>query len=134
RGDERNLSATAYAHYVLARAKAGALPALRYFADTQLANLPTHLARAQVASALAAYGDLPRANVAYDAALGPLPKRAANLRYIDYGSDLRDSAGVLAFAGENAALRPRLTMVMDRIAELFARSRRTSTQEQAWLL
>src|SRR5207237_4764647 len=45
-----------------------------------------------------------------------------------------DAAGVLALAGDSPALRPRLTAVMDRIAELFARSRRTSTQEQAWLL
>ena len=30
----------------------GELPALRYFTDTQLANLPTQLARAQLASAL----------------------------------------------------------------------------------
>src|SRR5439155_26880432 len=64
----------------------------------------------------------------------PPPKRAANLRYVDYGSDLRDSAGLLAFAGDNPGLQPRLTAVMDRIAELFARTRRTSTQEQAWLL
>src|SRR6266700_3177863 len=124
----------AYAHYVLARAKAGELPALRYFNDTQLAELPTQLARAQLAAALAAYGDMPRANAAYAAALAPPPKRAANLRYIDYGSDLRDSAGLLAFAGDNPGLQPRLPSVMDRIAELFARTRRTSTQEQAWLL
>src|SRR5204862_2448368 len=58
----------------------------------------------------------------------------ANLRYIDYGSDLRDSAGLLAFAGEDRGVQPRLTAIMDRIAELFARTRRTSTQEQAWLL
>jgi uncharacterized protein YfaS (alpha-2-macroglobulin family) len=132
--NERSLPAAAYAHYVLARAKMGELPALRYFADTQLHNLPTQLARAQLAAALAAYGDMPRAAAAYDAALGPLPKRPPGLRYVDYGSDLRDSAGVVAFAGDNNALHPRLTAVMDRIAELFARSRRTSTQEQAWLL
>jgi uncharacterized protein YfaS (alpha-2-macroglobulin family) len=41
---------------------------------------------------------------------------------------------VLAFAGGNQAVQPRLTAVMDRIGELFASTRRTSTQEQAWLL
>lgn len=134
RSDATALPATAYAHYVLARAKSGELPALRYFADTQLTNLPTQLARAQLAAALAAYGDMPRAAAAYDAALGPPPQRPPGLRHVDFGSDLRDSAGVLAFAGGNAALAPRLTAVMDRIAELFAGARRTSTQEQAWLL
>ncbi|HEV2334596.1 MAG TPA: alpha-2-macroglobulin family protein, partial [Stellaceae bacterium] len=132
--DAKTLPATAYAHYVLARAKAGELPALRYFNDTQLGELPTQLAKAQVAAALAAYGDMPRAAAAYKAALEPAPKRPAGLRYIDYGSDLRDSAGVLAFAGENPAMQPRLTAIMDRIGELFARTGRTSTQEAAWLL
>jgi uncharacterized protein YfaS (alpha-2-macroglobulin family) len=124
----------AYAHYVLARAKSGELPALRYFNDTQLSELPTQLARAQLGAALAAYGDTTRAAAAYAAALGPLPKRPPGLRAVDYGSDLRDSAGVLAFAGDTPGVQPRLTAAMDRIAELFARTSRTSTQEQAWLL
>jgi uncharacterized protein YfaS (alpha-2-macroglobulin family) len=112
----------------------GELPSLRYFTDTQLSNLPTQLARAQLAAALAALGDMPRAMAAYQAAMGVLPKRPPGLRYVEYGSDLRDSAGVLAFAGDNPVVRPRLTAVMDRITELFASTRRTSTQEQAWLL
>ncbi len=132
--DEKSLPAMAYAHYVLARAKMGELPALRYFSDTQLSHLPSQLAKAQVAAALAALGDVNRANAAYAAALGPPPQRPPGLRYIDYGSDLRDSAGALAFAADSAAAKPRLTAVMDRITELFARADRTSTQEQAWLL
>ncbi len=132
--DAKSLPAMAYAHYVLARANTGELPDLRYFNDTQLANLPTQLAKAQLGAALAAYGDMPRAAAAYAAALAAPMPRPAGLRTIDYGSDLRDSAGVLAFAGGNAAVQPRLTAMMDRIAELFARTSRTSTQEEAWLL
>jgi alpha-2-macroglobulin len=132
--DAKSLPAMTYAHYVLARAKAGELPALRYFTDTQLAQLPTQLARAQLGAALAAYGDTKRAALAYDAALAAPPKRPPGLRYIDYGSDLRDSAGALAFAAENQTNQTRLTAVMDRITELFAHADRTSTQEQAWLL
>ncbi|MGE5271093.1 MAG: MG2 domain-containing protein [Thiohalocapsa sp.] len=132
--DEKSLPATAYAHYVLARAKRGELSALRYFNDTQLSHLPSQLAKAQVAAALAAQGDMTRANAAYAAALGPPPKRPLGLRFVDYGSDLRDSAGALAFAADNPAMKPRLTAVMDRITELFAHAGRTSTQEQAWLL
>jgi len=128
------LPATAYAHYVLARAKMGELPALRYFTDTQLSKLPTQLARAQLAAALTAYGDTTRATVAYQAATGAPPKRPAGLRYVDYGSDLRDTAGLLAFSAGDANAQPRLTAIMDRITELFATSRHTSTQEQAWLL
>jgi len=132
--DAKDLPATAYAHYVLARARADDLPDLRYFNDTQLANLPTRLAQAQLAAAFAAYGDMPRAVAAYQAALGKPPQRPAGLRYIDYGSELRDSAAVLSLAGNDPAMQPRLTAVMDRITELFARADRTSTQEQAWLL
>jgi hypothetical protein len=130
----KDLPALAYAHYVLARAKSDNLDALRYFNDTQMARLPTQLAKAQVAAALALYGDAARAAIAYNAAFAPAPPRPPGLRFVDYGSELRDSAAVLAFAAANPGTQPRVTAAMDRIAELFARARRTSTQEQAWLL
>jgi alpha-2-macroglobulin len=132
--DDKDLTALAYAHYVLARAKADDLGALRYFNDTQMARLPTQLAKAQLASALAAYGDATRAAAAYAAALQPPPKRDPALRHVDYGSDLRDTAAALAFAAGDPGSQARLTTVVDRIAELFAKASRTSTQEQAWLL
>src|SRR6516165_6984129 len=128
------LPAVAYAHYVLARAKSDDLDGLRYFNDTQLARLPTQLAKAQVAAALAQYGDAARASNAYDAALLPPPPRPAGIRYVDYGSELRDSAAVLAFAADHPGNQTRLTEIIDRIAERFTRAVRTSTQEQAWLL
>jgi uncharacterized protein YfaS (alpha-2-macroglobulin family) len=132
--DDKDLTALAYAHYVLARAKADDLGALRYFSDTQMAQLPTQFAKAQLASALAAYGDATRAQAAYAAALAPPPPRDPGLRYVDYGSDLRDSAAALAFAASDPGSQGRMTAVIDRIAELFAKANRTSTQEQAWLL
>jgi uncharacterized protein YfaS (alpha-2-macroglobulin family) len=128
------LPAVAYAHYVLARAKSDDLDGLRYFNDTQLARLPTQLAKAQVAAALVQYGDTARATAAYDAALEPGVPRPPAIRYVDYGSELRDIAAVLAFAAANSANRSRLTAVIDRIAERFTRAARPSTQEQAWLL
>ena len=54
----RSLPAVAYAHYVLARGRAGDMPTLRYFNDTQLAKLPTQLAKAQLGAALAQAGDV----------------------------------------------------------------------------
>jgi len=128
------LPAVAYAHYVLARAKSDDLDGLRYLSDTELARLPTQLAKAQVAAALAQYGDAARAAAAYDAALVAGLSRPAGVRYVDYGSELRDGAAVLAFAAANPGNRARLTAVIDRIAERFTRAVRTSTQEQAWLL
>src|SRR5271166_1833019 len=129
-----DLPAMAYAHYVLARAKFDDLDGLRYFYETQMARLPTQLAKAQTAAALAQYGDMARAAAAYDAALVPGPPRSAAIRYVDYGSELRDSAAVLSFAAANPGNQTRLTAVIDRIAERFSRAARTSTQEQAWLL
>jgi uncharacterized protein YfaS (alpha-2-macroglobulin family) len=129
-----DLPALAYAHYVLARAKSDDLDGLRYFYETQMAQLPTQLAKAQTAAALAQYGDMARAAAAYDAALVPGPPRSAAIRYVDYGSELRDNAAVLSFAAANPGNQARLTAVIDRIAERFSRAARTSTQEQAWLL
>jgi uncharacterized protein YfaS (alpha-2-macroglobulin family) len=129
-----DLPAMAYAHYVLARAKSDELAGLRYFSDTQMARLPTQLAKAQIAAALAQYGDAARAAAAYDAALAPGPPRPAGIRYVDYGSELRDSAAVLAFAAANPGNPSRLTSIIDRIAERFTRAAQTSTQEEAWLL
>jgi hypothetical protein len=132
--DDKSLTSLAYVHYVLARAKADDLDALRYFNDTKMTELPTQLAKAQIAAALAAYGDATRAAAAYAAALTPPPKRDPALRNVDYGSELRDSAAALAFAATDPGSQGRLTTLMDRIAELFAHADRTSTQEQAWLL
>ncbi|HEX5318023.1 MAG TPA: alpha-2-macroglobulin [Stellaceae bacterium] len=132
--DPGDLSAVAYAHFVLATAKADDLPVLRYFSDTQMANLPSRLAQAQLAAALALYGDMNRARAAYAAALSAPAGRPKTLRYVDYGSDLRDNAALLAFAAGDKALQPRLTAVVDRISGLFAHAGETSTQEKAWLL
>ena len=92
--------------------------ALRYFNDTQMARLPTQLAKAQLAAALAPMAMRP-------APPPPMLRRCAAarrgrpLRYVDYGSDLRDSAAALAFAAADPGNQPRLTAVMDRIAELL---------------
>src|SRR5262249_61746446 len=102
--------------------------------DTQMGRLPTQLAKAQTSAALAQYGDMARAAAAYEAAFLPAPPRSAAMRYVDYGSELRDSAAVLSFAAANPGNQARLTAVVDRIAERFSRAERTSTQEQAWLL
>jgi hypothetical protein len=54
----RRTTALAYAHYVQARAKSDDLDGLRYFYQMQMARLPTQLAKAQTAAALAQYGGM----------------------------------------------------------------------------
>ncbi|WP_113912145.1 alpha-2-macroglobulin family protein [Roseovarius dicentrarchi] len=122
----------AYALMVLAREGAAAMGDLRYYADVKVGDFATPLAQAQLGAALASYGDQTRADRMFSAALSSV-QAADDTRMwrADYGTALRDRAGVLALlveAGSN---------VGDRDA--LARSLRTSgphlsTQEEAWSL
>ncbi|HVV93455.1 MAG TPA: alpha-2-macroglobulin [Hyphomicrobiales bacterium] len=121
-----------YAQYVLARNGRGLMGDLRYLADARLGDIKTPLARAQLAAALDILGDHGRAGRAFAAAAALLVKPPDDADFGSYGSNLSDSAGVLALAAESdAAIVPTaLSAVHD------ARSDRTglSTQENAWLL
>jgi uncharacterized protein YfaS (alpha-2-macroglobulin family) len=124
----------AYAFYVLARAGEAAIGDLRYYADTLADRFDTPLAAAHLGAALAAVGERARADAMFararDLALagaGPDGWRD------DYGTVLRDRAGVLALAVEAG------TGVVDRLqlAGLLARRgpvHHLSTQEAAWAL
>jgi hypothetical protein len=110
---------------------------LRYYADEKAEALATPLAQAQLGAALASYGDQPRADALFAKAAARLARQPAEttepqLWRADYGSHLRDAAGVLSLA-----VAARSTAV-DRMA-LAARitgaaAGRLSTQEQAWSL
>ena len=89
----------AYAFHVLAQAGEAVIGDLRYYADTLPDAFDTPLAAAQLGAALAAYGDQPRADAMFtrarDIALsGDAPQGWRS----DYGTHLRDTAGVLALA------------------------------------
>ena len=60
----------AYALYVLAANGRAAIGDLRYYAETKLDAFATPLAKAQIGAALALYGDKPRADAVFRAALG----------------------------------------------------------------
>ncbi|WP_051340523.1 alpha-2-macroglobulin family protein [Azospirillum halopraeferens] len=130
--EEEELPARAYALLVLARAGATDIAAVRYFQETYWTRLQTDLARAQVAAALAALGDGARAADAF-AGLNHARVVQASLR--DYGSAVRDEAGVVALMAESGAVdRDRLLAAATRLHKAYAAQHRTSTQEQAWLL
>lgn len=127
--------ALAYALLVLAREGAAAMGDLRYYADEKADSFATPLAAAQLAAALAAYGDQARADAMFAVAARKLAPRLATPSApewrIDYGTDLRDAAGVLALAaeaGSTAIDRPAL------IAHIGTRTAQMSTQEAAWTL
>ncbi|MEX0852101.1 MAG: alpha-2-macroglobulin family protein, partial [Bauldia sp.] len=67
----------AYALYVLARSGRAAIGDLRYYADSKLDNFRTPLAKAEVGAAMALYGDRPRAERAFAAAMADLDRAEA---------------------------------------------------------
>ncbi|SDE13418.1 alpha-2-macroglobulin family protein [Ruegeria marina] len=123
----------AYALMVLAREGAAAMGDLRYYADVKADAFTTPLAAAQLGAALAFYGDQTRADAMFaQAARMVAGQRAENPVWrADYGTNLRDAAGLLTLAAEAGSA------VVDRDA-LLARIDRPagqmSTQEAAWTL
>ncbi len=119
----------AYALLVLAREGAANMGDLRYYADTRADNFATPLSLAQLGAALAAYGDPQRADLMFANAAARLRKPVDPLDWRDdFGSDLRDTAGVLtlaAEAGSAAVDRPQL------VADIGGVTRALSTQEAA---
>ena len=122
----------AYAFHVLARAGEAAIGDLRYYADTLPDRFDTPLAAAQLGAALAAYGDQRRADAMFTRARALIGEDEMGLR-ADYGTGLRDAAGLLALAveaGSDAVDRAQLaSMVSGRGAV-----DQLSTQEAAWSL
>ena len=124
----------AYALYDLARAGRAAIGDLRYYLEAKLDNLATPLAKAQLGAALALYGDRTRAGTAFAAAAESLKPDDPRSYRSDYGSELRDAAGVLALAAEFTPAGFDLAGLTKRVADLRDHERWTSTQEDAWTL
>jgi len=126
----------AYALYVLARNGIAPIGDLRYLADAKLDALSTPIAKAQLAAALAMVGDRTRAERVYAAALAAIaPASQPDLiGREDYGSTLRDAAAVVALASEGGAAPATVQAAVQRVEQVRANLRPTSTQEDAWLL
>jgi uncharacterized protein YfaS (alpha-2-macroglobulin family) len=127
----------AYAVYVLARNRKAAISDLRYYADTMLSSFPTPLSKAQLAAALALYGDAQRSrNVFLDAMQMSQKDAVTKVSFVrsDYGSTLRDGAGVLALATEARPVPPIVADLTKLVAREWQKKGNTSTQEQTWML
>lgn len=124
--------ALAYALMVLAREGAAAIGDLRYYADIKADAFATPMAQAQLGAALAFYGDQVRADAMFRKAAGRIDTRpeGEQLFRADYGTHLRDAAGVLTLAVEAGS------QAVDREGLVSALSGRTnlSTQEAVWVL
>lgn len=126
---------TAYAIYVLARNGRAPLGDLRYVADAKLDEVKSPMARGQLAAALAMLGDKGRAGRVFGAALELLPDAPETVATgrPDFGSILRDAAGVATLASE-AGFTGTARTARTRVAAAFVDAGPTSTQEDAWLL
>ena len=95
----------AYALLVMAREGAASMGDLRYYADTKMNNFGSPLAAAQLGAALASYGDQVRADTMFRRA-GVLLLRDRDNRKgwrSDFGTKLRDTAGVLKLTAESGS-------------------------------
>ncbi|PRY21230.1 hypothetical protein CLV78_110104 [Aliiruegeria haliotis] len=125
----------AYALMVLAREGAAPMGDLRYYADVKGDAFATPMAAAQIGSALAMYGDQRRADAMFSRAARKLLNRLGDeteqVWRADYGTNLRDSAAVLALAAQAGSdVVDRATLV-ERVA---SPTRDRSTQEATWTL
>ncbi|WP_372836362.1 alpha-2-macroglobulin family protein, partial [Puniceibacterium confluentis] len=96
----------AYALMVLAREGQAVMGDLRYYADTKADDFATPLALAQMGAALASYGDQTRADLLFAKAAQRLSgdsRPDAQVYRTDYGTALRDAAGLLALAAESGS-------------------------------
>ncbi|WP_309083058.1 alpha-2-macroglobulin family protein [Chelativorans sp.] len=130
-----NGSEIAYALYVLARNRKASAGDLRYYVDTRLDEFATPLARAQLAAALALYGDVQRAETAFSSAfaLAQSTPSGATARS-DYGSPLRDGAAMLALAAESRPEPMLVPRMISLVSDIRGRTEYLSTQDEAWML
>ncbi|MDN5567241.1 MAG: hypothetical protein L0G27_00570 [Paracoccus sp. (in: a-proteobacteria)] len=133
-------AALAYASMVLARERAARIGDLRYYADAAMDGFSTPMAAAQVGQALATLGDQERADRMFRHA-GELiatqdRKAEAQTWRSDYGSNLRDRAGVLAASSEAGSTAiDQLATTRELARQIAARTARgwgLSTQESVW--
>lgn len=125
----------AYALYVLSRNRKASVGDLRYYADTQIEAFTSPMAIAHLAASLALYGDSQRSERAFGAALS-LAQSTTEVDYYrsDYGSKLRDGAAMLALAAESNPMPSVVPEMVKYVAGERAKTRWTSTQDQAWML
>ncbi|WP_417666969.1 alpha-2-macroglobulin family protein [Roseibium sp.] len=124
----------AYGLYVLARNGRASMGDLRYYLDAKLDAFSTPLAKAQLAASLSLYGETKRAQQGFDAAILALGARNPGGYRADYGSALRDGAGVLSYVSASAGAGRQMSEASDFVRNAQEGRDSYSTQDMAWLL
>jgi uncharacterized protein YfaS (alpha-2-macroglobulin family) len=122
------LALQAYRVHVLSLAGRNRMGAARRLAE-QLSELPTPLARAQLAAAFARAGDRPRAEQIFGAALETTGR---NAWFFDFGSAQRDLLAIALLLKESGVAQDRLPNLLGRLPGADLTPAVTNTQEQAW--
>ena len=122
------LAVQAYRVHVLALAGRNRLGAARRLAE-QLDQLPTPLARAQLASAFARAGDRDRAEAIFAASLA---SPARETWHADFGSAARDALATALLLRESGVAQDRLPALLARLPGAEFTPAVSNTQEQAW--
>lgn len=125
----------AYALMVLAREGAANMGDLRYYADVKADAFATPLAAAQLGAALAFYGDQTRADRMFSKAAQKMERRwedtPRSYWRADYGTHLRDAAGMLTLAVESGSEGIDRSIWSARVG---GAQDQLSTQESVWSL
>lgn len=129
----QDLAPLAYAHWVLARTGQGRHEDARYLFDTWFQKIPSPLAKAQLAGALALLGDRSRATKGLKAAMEQANGDPAS-SWRNYGSRLRDLAGIIHVIADSGVTEVDPAPAWQELTRLFAQEKYLSTQEQAWLI
>ncbi|MES0879458.1 alpha-2-macroglobulin family protein [Roseibium sp. SCP14] len=124
----------AYGLYVLARNGRASMGDLRYYFDAKLQSFATPLAKAQIAAGLALYGEQERAATGFRAALTALPQEKTKTYRDDFGSVLRDSAGVADYVVSTSMGDKLKNEAVDLLKSAQNKTTNRSTQDMAWLL
>ena len=130
-------AALAYAIYVLARNGKPVMEDLRYLADARLRVFDDAAGAGAIAAALALLGDRGRAlrkSSPRRARASPRRTTRTSLTRADFGSRLRDGAGLLTLAVEGGADSAQI----DKAAQVVESARDAityaSTQEESWMV
>jgi uncharacterized protein YfaS (alpha-2-macroglobulin family) len=128
--DQAALATKAYNLYVLAFAGHPRAGANRMMAEA-INSLPTPLAKAQIAAALALSNDRPRAEAAFNAALAGMARRDW---YADRGSAFRDVAATVVLLKESGLLPDKLAALLAALPGADLEPATVNTQEAAWAI
>lgn len=125
----------AYALMVLAREGQASMGDLRYYADVKATEFATPLALGQLGAALAMYGDQPRADAMFLAGFARLTlpelREDQAVWRVDYGSRIRDAAGLVALATSAGS---QAVNIPSYAAEIVPLAEEASTQDAVWAL